>query len=67
VSAGDPIFLAPEYRVDLRLTHYVQSRTFRSYTAETRRNHANDLRLFLSFLSSGNVAWKDAAAKDVKD
>jgi hypothetical protein len=51
IRASNPIFLSPEHRVDPRLTSYAQSRTFRSHTAETRRNYATDLRLFLTFLS----------------
>jgi hypothetical protein len=38
-TAGDPIFLPPDYRVDPLLSLYVQSARFRRYTAETRRNY----------------------------
>jgi hypothetical protein len=67
VRGGDPIFLSPEYRVDPRLASYVQSRVFRGHTAETRRNYATDLRLFLTFLSGRNVGWTDASREDIED
>jgi hypothetical protein len=54
VQAGDPIFLAPDYRVDPVLALYGQSTTFRRYTAETRRNYATDICLLLTFLSGVN-------------
>jgi integrase len=49
------------------LTLYAQSRVFRGYTAETRRNHVTDLRLFLTFLSNRNVSWTDASRNDIED
>jgi integrase len=53
--------------VDLRLTSYAQARGFRKYTAETRRNHATDLRVFLTFLSGRNVSWWEASRTDIED
>lgn len=67
VRPGDPIFLSPEYRVEALLTRYVQSRVFRGYTAETRRNHVTDLRLFLTFLAGRSVRWREATSEDVED
>lgn len=67
IRSGDPIFLSPDYRVDSRLTLYSQARVFRGYTAETRRNHVTDLRLFLTFLSNRNVSWTDASRNDIED
>ena len=64
---GDPIFLSPNYHVDPRLSSYAQSRRFRGYTAETRRNHVTDLRLFLTFLSGRNVTWTQATREDIED
>src|SRR5579885_626422 len=57
IRPGDPIFLAPDRRVDARLSTYAQTRIFRGYTAETRRNHVTDLRLFLTFLWAKKVGW----------
>ncbi|WP_424752583.1 site-specific integrase [Mycobacterium sp.] len=65
--AGDPIFLSPDHHVDPRLSLYAQSRRFRGYTAETRRNHVTDLRLFLTFLSGRNVIWTQATREDIED
>jgi hypothetical protein len=42
VQPGDPIFLAPDHRVDVVLGLYGQSAGFRRYTEETRRNYATD-------------------------
>ena len=53
--------------MDPRLTAYAQSRIFRGYTAETRRNHVTDLRLFLSFLSNRGRCWSQASHRDVED
>jgi hypothetical protein len=67
VQAGDPIFLSPDYRVDPLLGLYVQSATFRKYTAETRRNYATDIALLLTFLWGRGRAWTDAAERDLED
>ncbi|MFE6692194.1 hypothetical protein ACFVFQ_37785 [Streptomyces sp. NPDC057743] len=52
VRAGDPIFLAPDYRVDPLLSRYVQSQDFRRHEVETKRNYATDIALLLAFLWS---------------
>ncbi len=67
VQAGDPIFLPPDYRVDPLLGLYVQSATFRKYTAETKRNYATDIALLLTFLWGRGRAWTDAAERDLED
>ncbi|WP_280328983.1 site-specific integrase [Nocardia wallacei] len=67
IKAGDPIFLTPDYRVDLLLSLYGQWPRFRSYTAETRRNYATDISLLLTFLSSRGRPWTAATARDVED
>jgi hypothetical protein len=67
VQAGDPIFLSPDYRVDPLLGLYVQSATFRKYTAETKRNYATDIALLLTFLWGRERAWTDAAERDLED
>lgn len=50
VRPGDPIFLAPDYRVDELLSLYTISSPFRGYTAETKRNYTTDDCLFFNFL-----------------
>lgn len=67
VCSCDPIFLSPDHRVDPRLSLYAQSRVVRGYTAETRRNHVTDLRLFLTFLSNRDVSWTEATRDDIED
>jgi site-specific recombinase XerD len=67
VRAGDAIFLSPDYRVDPRLSAYARSREFRSCTAETRRNYATDIRLFLDFLWSRGRGWTEAREQDLED
>ena len=67
VQDGDPIFLAPDYRVDLLLGLYGQSRTFRRYTAETRRNYSTDLTLFMTFLWSRGRRPAEATQRDMED
>ncbi len=65
--AGDPIFLAPDYRVDPLLGLYAQSQVFRRYTAETRRNYATDIALLLTFLWARGKSWTDAVERDLED
>jgi hypothetical protein len=67
IRSGDPIFLSPDHLVDQRLSSYAQTRIFRGYTAETRRNHVTDLRLFLTFLWGRNVSWRQATREDIED
>ncbi len=67
VRAGDPIFVAPDYRVDALLSRYVQSRKFRTYTAETRRNYATDITLLLDFLWGRGRGWTEARPRDLED
>lgn len=67
VQPGDAIFLSPDYRVDPLLSLYVQSAAFRRYTAETRRNYATDIALWLTFLWPRGTAWTDAAERDLED
>jgi hypothetical protein len=67
VRAGDPIFLSPDYRVDPVLGLYGQSRKFRGYTTETRRNYATDISLFLTFLSGRGRGWTEATQRDLED
>jgi hypothetical protein len=67
VRAGDPIFLSPDHRVDSLLSLYGQSTKFRGYTAETRRNYATDIRLFLTFLWGRGRTWTEATPRDLED
>lgn len=67
VRAGDPVFLSPDHQVDPLLTLYGQSRKFRRYTTETRRNYVTDISLFLTFLWSRDRAWTDATQRDLED
>jgi site-specific recombinase XerD len=65
--AGDAIFLSPDHRVDPLLSLYVQSAGFRRYTAETKRNYATDIALWLTFLWGRGRAWTEAATRDMED
>ncbi|MCX5309012.1 site-specific integrase [Streptomyces sp. NBC_00160] len=67
ISPGDPILLAPDYRVDELLCLYLRTRRFRRYTAETKRNYATDICLFLNFLWTRGHVWTQAVAEDVDD
>jgi site-specific recombinase XerD len=67
VRAGDPLFLSPDYRVDRLLSLYGQSTKFRRYTAETRRNYATDIGLFLTFLWGRGREWTEATPRDLED
>jgi integrase len=67
VRAGDAIFLSPDYRVDPLLSLYGQSRVFRAYTSETRRNYATDIALLLAFLWSRGRGWAEAIERDLED
>lgn len=46
IRSGDPILLAPDYRIDELLSLYTRSNPFRGYTKETKRNYITDLCLF---------------------
>ena len=61
------IFLSPDHRVDPLLSLYVQSASFRRYTAETRRNYATDIALFLTFLWGRGRGWTEATQRDLED
>ncbi|MDO0930251.1 hypothetical protein QQY66_00410 [Streptomyces sp. DG2A-72] len=50
IRPGDPILLAPDYRIDELLSLYTRSSLFRGYTRETKRNYITDLCLFFNFL-----------------
>ncbi|MBO2466248.1 site-specific integrase [Actinomadura violacea] len=67
IRAGDPIFLSPDHRVDPLLALYGQSRRFRQYTAETKRNYATDIALLLTALWRRGKTWLDATPKDLED
>jgi len=67
VRAGDPIFLSPDYRVDPLLSLYAQSRDFRRYSVETKRNYATDIALLLAFLWSRGRVWTEAVTRDLED
>jgi hypothetical protein len=45
LQAGDPVFLAPDFTVDLDLLDFVRSNAFRWLERETKRNYATDIRL----------------------
>ncbi|WP_275462294.1 integrase [Streptomyces noursei] len=67
ITPGDPILLAPDYRVDELLCLYVRTRRFRRYTVETKRNYVTDICLFLNFLWARGHVWTQAVADDVDD
>jgi integrase len=67
IAAGDPIFLAPDHRVDPVLGAFGRSSAFRRYTAETKRNYAADIGLLLTFLWSRGRSWHQARARDLED
>ncbi|MFE7577112.1 site-specific integrase [Streptomyces sp. NPDC057521] len=67
VRAGDPIFLSPGYWVDPTLALYGQSRLFRKYTVETKRNYATDIALLLTALWDRGKTWLEALPKDLED
>lgn len=64
---GDPVFVAPDLRIDPILCRYGKSRRFRAYTVESKRNFSTDLTLLLTFLWSRGLSWLDAHKKDLDD
>ncbi|MFD9332932.1 integrase [Streptomyces sp. NPDC060028] len=64
---GDPVFLAPDCRVDRDLLDYVRSAEFQMLERESKRNYATDTRSLLTFLSSRGVPWREAARRDLRD
>lgn len=67
VQTGDPIFLSPDYLSDSLLSLYGQSRVFRNYTVETKRNYATDISLLLTSLWHRGKSWMEATPKDLND
>lgn len=67
IRPGDPILLAPDYRVDELLSLYTRSSPFRNYTKETKRNYITDDCLFLNFLWLRGKVWTQAVESDVDD
>ncbi|MFH9568935.1 site-specific integrase [Streptomyces sp. NPDC017454] len=53
--------------MDELLCLYLRTRRFRRYTAETKRNYATDICLFLNFLWARGHVWTQAVAEDVDD
>lgn len=67
IRPGDPILLAPDYRIDELLSLYTRSSPFRGYTKETKRNYITDLCLFLNFLRRGGLrVERDTGTQDWK-
>ncbi|MCD9193412.1 site-specific integrase [Streptomyces albireticuli] len=67
IRPGDPILLAPDYRVDELTTLYFSSQPFAGHTPETKRNYATDLCLFFNFLWAHGELWTQATAVDLDD
>jgi site-specific recombinase XerD len=67
LQAGDPVFVAPDFTVDLDLLEFVRSNDFRWLERETKRNYATDIRLLLDFLWSRRVPWREASVRDLAD
>ncbi|MFE9806099.1 integrase [Streptomyces sp. NPDC005548] len=67
IRPGDPIFLAPDYRVDELLSLYTTSSPFQRYEAETKRNYTTDDCLFFNFLWKRGKIWTQAVESDVDD
>ncbi|CAL9585546.1 integrase [Streptomyces sp. enrichment culture] len=67
VRAGDPIFLAPDLRVDPLLGLYGQSPRFRKYEPETKRNYATDIALLLTHLWTRGKSWVETEPRDLED
>ncbi|MER5641581.1 integrase [Kitasatospora sp. NPDC002227] len=67
LKPGDPVFVSPQFSVDVDLLDFVRSKEFRILDRETRRNYGTDYRLLLSFLSLRGVRWRDASEQDLSD
>jgi hypothetical protein len=67
IRPGDPVSLAPDYRVYELPCVYFRSHRFRRYTAETKRNYVTDIRLFLDFLWGRGLVWTQALQDDLED
>ncbi|MCZ4098065.1 site-specific integrase [Streptomyces sp. H39-C1] len=67
LKPGDPVFVSPEFEVDVDLLDFVRSMEFRGLERETKRNYGTDIRLLLNFLSSRAVRWREATGQDLSD
>ncbi|MEU6591772.1 site-specific integrase [Streptomyces sp. NPDC046881] len=64
---GDPIMLSPDYRIDELLSLCLCRSGFARLEPGTRRNYADDYRLFFDFLWDRGKVWNQATDEDVAD
>jgi hypothetical protein len=62
IHPGDPILLAPDYRIDEVLSPYLCRSSFARLAPETKRNHTDDYCLFFDFLWDRGRWWGEASA-----
>ena len=67
VHPGDPIMLAPDYRVDELLSEYLCRSSFVHLEHETKRNYTSDYRVFFDFLWDRGKIWTQASSDDLLD
>ncbi|HEX9355218.1 MAG TPA: hypothetical protein VF933_15570 [Streptosporangiaceae bacterium] len=62
-----PILVAPDGRVDARLSEFFRRSRFSSRAAGTRESYVLDYRLFFSFVWQAGRNWDQARAGDLED
>lgn len=67
IRAGDPFMVAPDYRVDARLTRFFCRSSFAHLSRSTKRSYLNDYRVFFNFLWPRGRNWDAATAEDLFD
>lgn len=67
LTAGLPFLLRPDGSPDIDVLAFCASPTFKLLTEQTRESYAKDLRLFLSFLDSQSIDWREATWSDLLD
>lgn len=64
IRPGSSFLLKPDGSSDPGVLLYLNSTTFRSLAHESQTSYVKDLKLYLSFLSSQGIDWRDATEDD---
>lgn len=67
VRPGQPFLLRPNGQPDLDVLRFFNSPAFQCLAADSQTSYAFDLRVFLSFLTTQDVEWREATGDDLAD
>src|SRR5437667_11070458 len=67
VRKRQPILVAPDHRVDPRLSEFFRCPPFATRAQGTRESYVRDYRLLFTFLSQRGLGWDEITAVDLED